>query len=46
MSDLIILMLVIAPLGMAQLHSEGKLNIRGILIEPVMTIVSLFRRDK
>lgn len=46
MIDFVTLMLVIAPLGLAQLHSEGKLNIRGLLIEPIMTIVNLFRGDK
>jgi len=46
MSDLALALLVVAPLGLYQLHSEGKLNIRGILIEPLMTIVNLFRGDK
>ncbi|MGX9240036.1 hypothetical protein ACWXWB_02600 [Pantoea dispersa] len=46
MSDLAILILVIAPLGIAQLHSEGKLNIRGVFIEPLMLIFNLFRGDK
>lgn len=38
-----LIMLIIAPLGMAQLHSEGKLNFNGLIVEPVLSIISLFR---
>lgn len=42
-SDLFIL-LPFLVLGLMQLSSEGKLNFKGLIIEPILSIISFFRR--
>nr|DAH52791.1 MAG TPA: hypothetical protein [Caudoviricetes sp.] len=39
-----LILIPVAFLGMYQLHKEGKLNIRGVLIEPVKILINLFRK--
>lgn len=42
--DWIIIDIVLA-LGVIQMWCEGKLNFKGLILEPLVTILSLFKRN-
>lgn len=39
-----LIILPVAVLGLAQLQQEGKLNLKGLFIDPIKDIINLFRR--